>query len=102
MPRPRGRFIWLGVEGLDPLLAQIGVGAAVVAALLTFIGQIVFSSVGPVPASTADLLKNFSANQLERLAYGGALGGGASVAMLFLWPVLYRILCKDAPNWALI
>src|SRR5712692_9716733 len=98
----RRPFKWLGPDNIDPMLAQLRLGAAVVAAVLTLVGQATYSSVGVVPSTTFDLLTQFTSNQLARLAYGGALGGGAAVATLFLWPVLFRVLHDDAPGWALV
>ncbi|MGI8552570.1 MAG: DUF4386 family protein [Dehalococcoidia bacterium] len=98
----RGRYTWLAEEPLNPTLAQIGAGAAVVSALLLLIGQIFLVSAGKVPGETADMFKQMSSGDLDRLAYGAALGSGSGVGMLFLWPVLYRILRPGAPTWALL
>jgi hypothetical protein len=97
-----GPLQWLGSDRLDPGVAQLGVGAGVGAAVLTFLAQATYSSLGHLPAGSAAQLTELSTNQLERLAYASALAGAASVMTLFLWPVLFRVLRNDAPAWAFV
>jgi hypothetical protein len=97
-----GPFRWRGADRVEPGLAQLGVGAATGAAVLTFLAQATYSSLGHWPSTTASLLTDLTTAQLTRLAYAGALAGAAAVMTLFLWPVLFRVLRQDAPAWSFV
>jgi len=97
-----GRSLWLASDRIDQGVAQLGVAAGAAAAVLTFLAQATYSSLGHLPAGTAAQLTELTSNQLTRLAYASALAGAAAVMTLFLWPVLFRALRNDAPAWAFV